>query len=151
MVYIPGLTLSRLIEESGPLATEQLIPFANQLLEIIANIHAQGVVHRDIERANIMKSPMGPRLIDFGIADFPRSHGRLATDLINVAFKRNYSEPMPCSRKPRRYCSRASSSPKSCWYSASCSTGFTRCNLDLTCSTWRVVSSSCSRASMELA
>ena len=69
MVYIPGLTLSRLIEESGPLATEQLIPFANQLLEIIANIHAQGVVHRDIERANIMKSPMGPRLIDFGIAD----------------------------------------------------------------------------------
>ncbi len=69
MEYIPGLTLARLIEEFGPLATEQLIPFANQLLEIIANIHAQGVVHRDIKPANIMMSPTGPRLIDFGIAD----------------------------------------------------------------------------------
>ncbi|MDQ1305047.1 MAG: eukaryotic-like serine/threonine-protein kinase [Actinomycetota bacterium] len=69
MEFIPGVTLSHRIEDRGPLPEAEVASLATGLAEVLAGVHASGVVHRDIKPGNIMLSPTGPRLIDFGIAD----------------------------------------------------------------------------------
>jgi serine/threonine protein kinase len=39
-----------------------------QVAEALAYVHAKGVVHRDVKPANILLSPVGAKLADFGIA-----------------------------------------------------------------------------------
>jgi hypothetical protein len=69
MEFIPGTTLARKVEDSGPLSSDELNTFALDLLRAVQSVHAAGVTHRDLKPANIMLSPTGPRLIDFGVAD----------------------------------------------------------------------------------
>lgn len=69
MEFIPGMTLTRHIEEQGPLEGSELKDFATRLADVLVAVHGAGVVHRDLKPSNIMLSPDGPRLIDFGIAD----------------------------------------------------------------------------------
>lgn len=38
------------------------------LAEGLAGVHAHGVTHRDVKPHNVILSPQGPQLIDFGIA-----------------------------------------------------------------------------------
>jgi len=69
MEFIPGMTLARTVEDSGPLPSGEIGTFARDLLNVLQSVHTAGVTHRDLKPANIMLSPNGPRLIDFGIAD----------------------------------------------------------------------------------
>lgn len=69
MEFIPGMTLTRHVEQHGPLGREDLQEFAARLADVLVAVHGAGVVHRDLKPSNIMLSPDGPRLIDFGIAD----------------------------------------------------------------------------------
>ena len=71
MEFIPGMTLQRHIDESGPLKAPALNEFASRLKTGLIGIHAHGLVHRDLKPSNIILSPSGPRLIDFGIAYVP--------------------------------------------------------------------------------
>ncbi|WP_232793938.1 MULTISPECIES: WD40 repeat domain-containing serine/threonine protein kinase [Pseudofrankia] len=66
--YIKGPTLARAIRDRGPLPPTELERLAVAVASAMTAIHAAGVVHRDLKPGNILLSPTGPCVIDFGIA-----------------------------------------------------------------------------------
>ncbi|WP_152486192.1 serine/threonine-protein kinase, partial [Nocardiopsis lucentensis] len=66
--YVPGPTLHEHVGGNGPLAGDALPALAVGSAEALAAIHAAGVVHRDLKPGNVILSPEGPRVLDFGIA-----------------------------------------------------------------------------------
>ncbi len=70
MDYIPGKDLGELLEERGqPFAVNEVLQWLDELLDVLAYLHSQDVVHRDIKPQNL-KVTTNNRLIllDFGIA-----------------------------------------------------------------------------------
>ena len=71
MEYIPGATLGRHIEESGPVSREQALQWGLELAEVLSYLHAQSppVIFRDLKPDNVLVSE-GKRLklVDFGLA-----------------------------------------------------------------------------------
>ncbi|MFJ8944463.1 serine/threonine protein kinase [Streptomyces sp. NPDC102395] len=66
--YVPGPTLNQHVIAHGPLAEGSLCAFAAATAQAMAAIHAVGVVHRDVKPQNVLLTPTGPRVLDFGIA-----------------------------------------------------------------------------------
>jgi len=67
--YIEGETLGHLLARRGAIPVDEATRFVSRVCDVLAYMHAQGVVHHDLKPGNIMISPDGsPRLIDFGIA-----------------------------------------------------------------------------------
>ncbi|MFG2880683.1 serine/threonine-protein kinase [Streptomyces sp. NPDC048337] len=66
--YAPGPTLNQHLAAQGPLSGGTLYAFAAGTAHALASIHRAGVVHRDVKPQNIILSPAGPRMLDFGIA-----------------------------------------------------------------------------------
>ncbi|MDA8370973.1 MAG: serine/threonine-protein kinase [Nocardiopsaceae bacterium] len=66
--FIPGPTLRRHVDEHGPVAPEMLFAFAAGTAEALASVHAAGIVHCDVKPGNVILSPDGPKVLDFGIA-----------------------------------------------------------------------------------
>lgn len=62
--YVPGPTLREAHDGI------ELRALAAGLARALAEIHAAGVVHRDLTPANVILGPDGPRVVDFGIAWF---------------------------------------------------------------------------------
>ncbi|WP_435859316.1 serine/threonine-protein kinase [Streptomyces tanashiensis] len=66
--YAPGPTLNQHLATHGPLAGGSLYAFAADTAQALAAIHQAGVVHRDVKPQNVILTPVGPRVLDFGIA-----------------------------------------------------------------------------------
>ncbi|WP_370111299.1 PQQ-binding-like beta-propeller repeat protein [Streptacidiphilus sp. MAP12-33] len=66
--YVLGPTLGDAVAAHGPLPEASLRALGAGLAEALAGIHAAGLVHRDLKPGNVLLSPDGPRVIDFGIA-----------------------------------------------------------------------------------
>ncbi|GAB3147035.1 serine/threonine-protein kinase [Microbispora hainanensis] len=66
--YVDGPDLSSVIDAQGPLAGSNLDALAVGVATALAAIHEAGIVHRDLKPSNILLSPLGPRVIDFGVA-----------------------------------------------------------------------------------
>jgi serine/threonine protein kinase/Tol biopolymer transport system component len=65
--YVDGETLqSRLIR--GALPMEEALRYAIEIAEALDYAHRRHVLHRDMKPANIMLTPMGVKLLDFGLA-----------------------------------------------------------------------------------
>ncbi|MFL1429328.1 MULTISPECIES: serine/threonine-protein kinase [unclassified Nocardiopsis] len=66
--FVTGRTLTEHLAQLGPLTGERLTAFAAGTAEALAAVHAAGITHRDVKPANVILSPTGPKLLDFGIA-----------------------------------------------------------------------------------
>jgi serine/threonine protein kinase len=67
MECLEGETLAKRLEK-GPLPLDQVIKYGAQIADALDKAHHRGVVHRDLKPGNIMITPMGAKLLDFGLA-----------------------------------------------------------------------------------
>jgi serine/threonine protein kinase len=67
-VYVPGPSLASVVSQHGPLDVPTVAALAAGLAEGLNAVHEAGVIHRDLTPANVLLSPDGPRIIDFGIS-----------------------------------------------------------------------------------
>ncbi|WP_017540152.1 serine/threonine-protein kinase [Nocardiopsis halophila] len=77
--YVSGPTLRSHVRENGPLDPARLAAFAAASAEALRAIHGAGVVHRDLKPGNVILSPDGPKILDFGIAHLPDETGLTRT------------------------------------------------------------------------
>jgi len=69
MEYLPGRTLRDVLDEYGPLSTEQALVLLDPVIEALVAAHAAGFVHRDIKPENVLISDDGRvKVADFGLA-----------------------------------------------------------------------------------
>jgi serine/threonine protein kinase len=66
--YVPGPTLEAMVSSRGPLSNSRLRKLVYDTAEALAAIHAAGVVHRNLEPANVILTDDRAVVIDFGIA-----------------------------------------------------------------------------------
>jgi predicted Ser/Thr protein kinase len=66
--YVAGRDLRAHVREFGPLEAGMLRAFALGMAEGLAALHTAGIAHRDIKPGNVILSPDGPKIVDFGIA-----------------------------------------------------------------------------------
>src|ERR1700758_1148417 len=67
MECVEGETLAKRLEK-GPLALDQVLKYGAQIADGLDKAHRSGVVHRDLKPGNIMLTPTGAKLLDFGLA-----------------------------------------------------------------------------------
>ncbi|MFD0023950.1 serine/threonine protein kinase [Streptomyces sp. NPDC058382] len=66
--YVAGPTLRAAVGAGGPFPADSALRLLAALAEGLAAVHVHGVTHRDLKPHNVILSPQGPQLIDFGIA-----------------------------------------------------------------------------------
>jgi len=67
MECVEGETLAKRLEK-GPLPLEQVLKYCAQIADALDKAHRSGIVHRDLKPGNIMLTPTGAKLLDFGLA-----------------------------------------------------------------------------------
>jgi len=67
MECVEGETLAKRFEK-GPLPIDQVLKFGAQIADALDKAHRSGIVHRDLKPGNIMLTPGGAKLLDFGLA-----------------------------------------------------------------------------------
>ena len=67
MEYIEGETLADRLKR-GALPLEQALRVSIEMADALDKAHRKGVVHRDLKPGNIMLTPSGGKLLDFGLA-----------------------------------------------------------------------------------
>lgn len=89
MEYIEGKTLKELLAAKKKLDVEEFLEIARQMCDALQYAHAEGVMHQDIEPANIFINNKGiVKLADFGFARIAkymimRSNGKTPSGNIN--------------------------------------------------------------------
>ena len=68
MDFVEGPTLKQHLRSVRRMSVSDTLRTAGDLLDALGYAHAQGIVHRDVKPDNIMLSPEGAVLVDFGIA-----------------------------------------------------------------------------------
>ena len=67
MEYLEGETLAVRLQQ-GPLPLDQALRHAVEIAGALDAAHRRGLVHRDLKPGNIMLTPVGAKLLDFGLA-----------------------------------------------------------------------------------
>jgi serine/threonine protein kinase/Tol biopolymer transport system component len=78
MECVEGETLSKRLEK-GALPIEQVLKFSMQISDALDKAHRSGIIHRDLKPGNIMLTPTGAKLLDFGLAKPAAPLASLAT------------------------------------------------------------------------
>ena len=77
MELLEGETLqSRLVR--GPLRVDEAVTRGIEIADALAAAHALGILHRDLKPGNVILTPGGAKLLDFGLAKF--AAGQTAAD-----------------------------------------------------------------------
>ena len=82
MQYLPGLTVSDLVRQSGPMPPGRVIYVMRQVCGALAEAHRYGLVHRDLKPANILVAILGgkcdfAKVLDFGLVKLTATPGAL--------------------------------------------------------------------------
>lgn len=67
MQRVEGETMEARLQK-GPMPIEEALDILHQAADALAEVHALGIIHRDLKTANIMITPRGVKILDFGIA-----------------------------------------------------------------------------------
>src|SRR6266403_1037269 len=67
MECVEGETLSKRLEK-GSLPLDQVLKVGREIADALDKAHCSAVVHRDLKPGNIMLTPTGAKLLDFGLA-----------------------------------------------------------------------------------
>jgi serine/threonine protein kinase len=78
MECVEGETLAKRLEK-GALPLEQVLKYGMQITDALDKAHRSGVIHRDLKPGNIMLTPTGAKLLDFGLAKPTTPMASLAT------------------------------------------------------------------------
>jgi eukaryotic-like serine/threonine-protein kinase len=78
MECVEGETLAKRLEK-GSLPIEQVLKYGMQIADALGQAHRSGVIHRDLKPGNIMLTPGGAKLLDFGLAKPVAPLANLAT------------------------------------------------------------------------
>lgn len=69
MEYIPGRTLSRIVNDDGPLSPPRAARLMAEVASGLAHAHEQGLIHRDLKPGNILITPRDQaKVLDLGLA-----------------------------------------------------------------------------------
>ena len=69
MRYVPGRSLSDVLEKEGPMSPERAVAITRQVASALEEAHRAGVIHRDLKPGNILLDRDDTAYItDFGIA-----------------------------------------------------------------------------------
>ncbi|MEV6399054.1 bifunctional serine/threonine-protein kinase/ABC transporter substrate-binding protein [Streptomyces sp. NPDC051907] len=80
--FIPGPSLGEAVAAHGPLPVRSLRVLGARLAEALGELHAAGLVHRDVKPGNVLLALDGPRLIDFGVARDPEDTALTSTGVV---------------------------------------------------------------------
>ena len=80
--FVPGPSLAEAVTLHGPLPERTVRALGARLAEALTEVHAAGLVHRDVKPHNVLLALDGPRLIDFGIARSTTATALTATDVV---------------------------------------------------------------------
>ena len=78
MECVEGESLAKRLEK-GSLPLEQALKIGAQIADALDKAHRSGIVHRDLKPGNIMLTPSGAKLLDFGLAKQTSPLASLAT------------------------------------------------------------------------
>ncbi|WP_248964283.1 serine/threonine-protein kinase [Sphaerisporangium perillae] len=70
MRLLDGRPLSERIIDEGPLPWREAAVIGARVAMVLAAAHQRGIVHRDVTAENVLLTPEGAKLLDFGIAAF---------------------------------------------------------------------------------
>ncbi|MGW0576645.1 protein kinase domain-containing protein [Streptomyces sp. NPDC002920] len=80
--FVPGPSLAEAVALYGPLPYDTVRALGARLAEALTEVHAAGLVHRDVKPGNVLLALDGPRLIDFGIARSTGATALTASDVV---------------------------------------------------------------------
>ena len=83
MELLEGETLSERLKK-GALPLEEALRIGIELAEALDKAHRQRVVHRDLKPGNVMLTPPGAKLLDFGLAKLAASGPSLAASSLSA-------------------------------------------------------------------
>ncbi|GAA2103641.1 hypothetical protein GCM10009801_78690 [Streptomyces albiaxialis] len=89
--FLAGPTLDDAVARFGPFDAAGVRALGAALARTLQDVHAAGLVHRDLKPPNIVLTSAGPRVIDFGIAR--PEHGLTLTTTGQVPVTPGYGPP----------------------------------------------------------
>ncbi|MBI4510883.1 MAG: serine/threonine protein kinase [Deltaproteobacteria bacterium] len=98
MALCRGLSMSRLLAESGPLSVPLAVSLLDDAADALSCLHEHGVVHRDIKPGNLfvtMSSGKWPRLkvLDLGVAGIFDAERAQALGIVDVGSRGTWGTP----------------------------------------------------------
>jgi Tol biopolymer transport system component len=106
MELLDGETLAARIAR-GPLGSSDTLRLGCEIAEALGAAHRQGIVHRDLKPGNVMLTPGGVKLLDFGLAkdaapdpESAATRGRSLTGEGTVLGTLQYMSPEQMEGKP---------------------------------------------------
>ena len=69
MELVEGQSLADRLKK-GPLPIDKVLQFGAQIADALTTAHTQGIIHRDLKPGNVMETPKGIKLLDFGLAKY---------------------------------------------------------------------------------
>lgn|GEM_PF-3920754 len=94
MEYLEGSTLKEILEQQGRLSANKAVQIASEVSSGLAYAHDKGLIHGQIEPANIIITINGDvKIADFGVSDGPSNSGKVSSD---------YFGPEQLSDKPAK-------------------------------------------------